>query len=315
MNGLSLSKEYYETFGRPMLEEQFPDLLPKIAVGLAGAGSECFGYDDAVSEDHDFEPGFCIFARVDDGTASCLTRKEAFGLERAYAKLPKEFNGYTRSAMSPVGGNRRGLIEIGDFLEKTTGTHDGRLTAESWLRTPEMSLLEAVNGAIWRDDGDVITSVREELREFPEDIRLKKLAGTLLLMAQSGQYNYRRCLDHGEPAASQLACFEFTQNAIHAAHLLECRYTPYYKWAFRSLRSFDAELASDLEGLITTPNDPETAESKYFVMEDIASRFIDRLMEENLTEATCGDLEKHAYSVNDRIRDSGIRNMHILAAF
>ena len=36
--------------------------------------------------------------------------------------------------------------------------------------------------------------------------------------------------------------------------------------------------------------------------------------EQKLTEAICGDLEKHAYSVNDGIEDAEIRNLHILAA-
>ena len=33
-----------------------------------------------------------------------------------------------------------------------------------------------------------------------------------------------------------------------------------------------------------------------------------------LTEAICTDLEKHAYSVNDRIEDASIRNLHVLYA-
>ena len=41
---------------------------------------------------------------------------------------------------------------------------------------------------------------------------------------------------------------------------------------------------------------------------------ITSLREKELTDAVCGDLEKHAYSVNDHIRDSNLRNMHILAA-
>ena len=46
----------------------------------------------------------------------------------------------------------------------------------------------------------------------------------------------------------------------------------------------------------------------------VCSRVIDVLQEQGLTEATCGDLEKHAYSVNDKILDSGVRNMHIMTA-
>ena len=41
---------------------------------------------------------------------------------------------------------------------------------------------------------------------------------------------------------------------------------------------------------------------------------IDELTAQGLTKAICGDLEKHAYSVNDSIADGGIRNLHILAA-
>ena len=61
MNGLELSREYFESFGRPLLENDFSGLLPYVAVGLIGSGSECLGFDDEVSRDHDFEPGFCIF--------------------------------------------------------------------------------------------------------------------------------------------------------------------------------------------------------------------------------------------------------------
>ena len=66
MNGLELSESYFEEFGKPMLERDFPDLLPHLAAGLCGSGSECFGFDDEVSRDHDFEPGFLIFLPGED---------------------------------------------------------------------------------------------------------------------------------------------------------------------------------------------------------------------------------------------------------
>ena len=162
----------------------------------------------------------------------------------------------------------------------------------------------------------VVSRIRERLSYYPEDIRRKKLAGNLMLMAQSGQYNYLRCLKHGEKAAAQMAAFEFARSTMRTVFLLNRRYLPYYKWSFRAMRalpelSLHAEL---LEYLITTDNEPEMAEAKYDVMEGIASDVIDVLVDEELTKAVCGDLGKHAQSVNDGIKDADIRNMNILAA-
>ena len=54
-------------------------------------------------------------------------------------------------------------------------------------------------------------------------------------MAQSGQYNYRRCLAHGETGAAQLACDELVRSTMHAVFLLNRAYMPFYKWAFRAM--------------------------------------------------------------------------------
>ena len=40
---------------------------------------------------------------------------------------------------------------------------------------------------------------------------------------------------------------------------------------------------------------------------------IENLQDRDITKAICGDLEKHAYSVNDHIKDGEIRNLNILA--
>ena len=312
MKGLELSRAYFEEYGRPMLEADFSDLLPLLAVGLAGSGSECLGFDDGVSRDHDFEPGFCMFIPSED----VLSRQDTFKLERAYAKLPKEFGGAQRQLLSPVGGARRGPIRTAEFFAEKVGPADGRLTTEQWLNTPDHALLEATNGEIWLDNLGEVTAIRERLAYYPEDVRRKKLAGQLLLMAQAGQYNYRRCVAHGETAAAQLAAFEFTRATTSAIFLLNGRYQPFYKWAFRALRalptlSIEAEL---LEWLITTGNEPDQAEEKANVIEAIAADIIDELQAQNLTQAICADLEKHAYSVNDGIADASLRNAHILAA-
>ena len=63
MNGLELSKAYFDAYGLPMLRERFPRLLPLLAAGLTGSGSECWGYDDEWSRDHDFEPASACSCR------------------------------------------------------------------------------------------------------------------------------------------------------------------------------------------------------------------------------------------------------------
>ena len=53
--------------------------------------------------------------------------------------------------------------------------------------------------------------------------------------------------------------------------------------------------------------------TKADIVEDIASMIITELQKQSLTDAICGDLEKHAYSVNDRISSTQLRTMHIMA--
>ena len=311
MKGLEVSEAYFNEYGMPLLQEEFPDLLPYVAAGLFGSGSECFGYDDEVSRDHDFDPGFILLLPDE----AVVDRKREFALERAYAALPKEFEGVSRQSLAPVGGSRRGVMRQSDFFREKTGDVRGRLTAEQWLRLPSYALAEAVNGKVFYDGSGELTRIRRSLERYPEDIRRKKLAGYLLLAAQAGQYNYTRCLRHGEEAAAQLAVFEFVQSTMQVVFLLNDVYQPFYKWSFRAMRNLErlSLIAELLEYLITTHNEGELAHDKYAVIEDIVADVIGELMRQGLTKANCGDLEKHAYSVNDGIADVSLRNSHILA--
>lgn len=313
MKGLELAEKFYKEFGESMLNESFSHMLPYIAVGLMGSGSECYGYDDDISQDHDFEPGFCVFIPDEN----IVDSKSAFELERAYSKLPKEFMGFKRATVSPVGGNRHGVIRIGDFIEAKTGSRNGDLSVGQWFSVPEYSLSEAVNGAVFSDNYGELTAVREKLKYFPEDIRLKKLAGNLLIMAQSGQYNYNRCISRGETAAAQLALFEFVKSAINVFFLINKKYMPYYKWCFRSLRELNEEclLFSDkLEFLISEGNESNPAVKKNEIIDEICIAISEELKNQNLILFPSSNMEEQAYIVNNNISDNQIRNMHILSA-
>lgn len=309
MKGIEISRAFYNEYGKNMLESEFKEIMTCIAVGLCGSGSECYGYDDEISKDHDFEPGFCIFIPGED----VIDRRTAFLLERAYSKLPKEFYGLKRSQINPVGGSRHGVIRRGEFFSDKVGSEDGILTVDQWLKLPQYALCEATNGEIFYDGDGAFTKIRSYLMNMPEDIRKKRLAGALLMMAQSGQYNYMRCISHNETAAAQLAVFEFVKYTLETVFLLNNAYMPYYKWSFRAMRDLKkfAEFAETLEFLMTTENGKELSETKYYIIEDIASAIIEELRERDLSGAICGDLEKHAYSVNDSITDPEIRNLNI----
>ncbi len=312
MKGLELSEKFYKEYGEPMLQENFSDILPYIAVGLAGSGSECYGYDDDISRDHDFEPGFCIFIPEE----IFLDSKRAFELEKAYARLPKEYMGFKRSLYSAVGGNRHGVIKTGDFFETKTGSRNGNLTIGQWLTIPEYALAEAVNGKVFCDNFGEFTETRNKLQHYPEDIRLKKIAGNLLLMGQSGQYNFNRCIARGETAAAQLAIFDFVKSSINVLFLLNNKYMPYYKWCFRALREMDEKfitLSKTLEFIISSNNTTETAQQKSVIIEDICSDITTELNKQKLSFSPSCEMEQQAYIVNNTIKDNNIRNMHILS--
>jgi hypothetical protein len=310
MKGIELSEAFYNEYGRAMLEN-FPHLADKIAVGVCGSGSECFGYDDEISRDHDFEPGFCIFLPDE----KIIDSKTEFQLERAYTKLPKEFKGYKRSVLKPVGGARHGVVRISDFLMDKTGTKNAELSLREWLTIPEQALAEATNGKIFFDGLGDLTKIRERLSYLPEGVRRKKLAGNLLIMAQSGQYNYSRCVLRGETASAQLAVFELVKSALNVIFLLNKRYIPYYKWVFVALDELEilSNLHAPLEYLISSANSPSESDKKTEIIDKICADIIEELKNQGLTGAEHSDLDPHAYSVNNKIKSPTVRNMHILA--
>ncbi len=309
MRGLEIAREYYEKHGRPMLEAQFAEVIGRIAVGLVGEGSECLGYDDGLSRDHDFEPGFCLFITAEDHA------RFGFRLERAYDSLPREFCGLTKALSTPVGGRRHGVIVIEDFYTRYLGDATAPDSARRWLETPPHALLTASNGEVFCDPLGELSRVRNVLLGgYPEDIRRKKLAAHAVMMAQSGQYNYPRLIARGENGAAQLAVFEFVRHAISSIYLLNGRYEPFYKWAYRGLRDLPV-LSGPEESLVALTeldNSKKNAELKLGMIEDMAALFVSEYRRQGLSSSENADLEAQAVMIQNTVKDVNIRNMHIM---
>lgn len=307
MRGLDICEKFYKEYSERLFSEF--EVMQRAATGLAGEGSECLGYDDDLSRDHDFDPGFCIWLLDDD------YEKYGFALSRAYSKLPKEFMGLKRAILSPVGGNRRGVISVSEFYTRFLGSPQPPQDYHQWLYTPSYALCEAVSGRVFFDGGGQFSRVREAIAGgYPDDVIKKKTAAHLALMAQAGQYNYGRCAARGDGGAAAMCAYEFVKHAVSLIYLLNNRYEPFYKWAFRGLRELPTlgDLEFTLSELLQTDNGKKSSATKKDIIEDLAVIFSEKLRQLGLSGRNDNDLEKHAFEVTDRIKDVQLRNMHVM---
>lgn len=231
IKGLELSRLYFENICLPELKKNFPQILDRMAAGLAGEGSECFGYDDEISRDHDFGPSCCIWLTSED------YGKYGKDVNDMLDKLPKEFMGFQELNMSEWGNGRRGVLDMGDWYYKFIGTESTPTGLYDWRLIPETALASAVNGEVFVDNLGEFSKIRNELKKyFPEDIRLNKIATRCMKMAQSGQYNFSRCVKRGEYVAGKMAEAEFIDEAVHMIFLLNREYKLFYKWMHRKMK-------------------------------------------------------------------------------
>ena len=211
-----------------MIRERFPDYQDRIAVGLVGRGSDCFGYDDEISRDHDWGPGFCLW--VTDETYEQIGPE----LEKAYEQLPREFRGFRRAA-EVNGRGRRGVWRIGDFYRSLTGAD--RYERIDWAQASDYGLAAAVNGQVFRDVEGIFSDFRRKLQEgYPLSVRYLKLAEAAAGFAQAAQYNYPRMLSRKDPLTGQMVLWDGVRSALRLVHYAEGKYPPHDKWLVRSIR-------------------------------------------------------------------------------
>lgn len=268
VSGLKLARAFWTQMGKPMIAAKYPQYAGCIAAGLVGHGSECYGFDDAYSQDHDFGPRFCLWLTDEDYAAI------GEQLEVDYEALPRKFSvdaqgrvtfeAHARSdasgafpsagAGSPVtpraqGANRRdGVFRIGDFFESITGYHTApaQTAPHEWLMLQESTLAAATNGEVFADPTGLFSKTRQGFKNMPDDVRLALISKRLGMIAQAGQYNLPRSLKRGDGAAAWLSIHEFVQATASLVFLVNVPmvvgYMPYYKWQFAALRKLSGSM-------------------------------------------------------------------------
>lgn len=282
--GLDISRAYYETYGRPLLRDKYPEYADRIAAGLVGEGSECLGFDDFYSTDHDYGPGFCLWLLKEDYGAIGAS------LQEDYRKLPREFMGFPARNITGHGQDRVGVFEIEDFYQRLTGYREAPRTEKQWLGIPQEALQTATNGEVFEDKAGVFTAVRNGFLACPGKVRLRRLALSLGKAAQAGQYNYGRARLRGDRGAMYFALSEFVNGASETAYLLNRIYMPFYKWRARAMERFTCltEIKPALEEIMGLAVTDESMEER---IESICLLIIRELNRQGISRSSEGFLE------------------------
>ena len=299
IKGLELSKRYFYDIVLPEFEKTLFDIFPLCAFGLVGEGSECYGYDDELSKDHDFGPSVCIWLRKDD----YLKYKDR--INEALETLPKTYLGFQELKESEWGYNRRGLLNIEDFYFKFIASANSPQTINDWQKIPENALATVTNGEVFLDNLGEFTKIREQLLNYyPEAIRQNKIATRLMNISQHGQYNYVRCLRRNDLVAANQCLYLFVDEVIHLVFLLNRRYKIFYKWANRALLDLKI-LGNEIHKLL---EDMVFAQNKIPYVRKICKVLADELRNQKLTDCKSEFLGDLGVDIQKNIDDEFFKN-------
>lgn len=312
MNGLELSKAYWENCARPLFRRELSAFLERAAVGLVGEGSECFGFDDEISRDHDWGPGFCLWLPESEW------EQWRDAVEPLLARLPDTFEGFP-ARMSPERRmGRVGPLSIEGFYARFIGMPQPPQTWKQWRAIPEHFLAVSTNGEVFSDGLGAFTAFREALLAYyPEDVRLKKIAARCMGMAQAGQYNLLRSLRRGETAAAMLAAARFSEQAISMIFLLNKRYMPFYKWAHRGVAQLPL-LGNEAASCVTALAGLDWRLGQRVeniagdIVESLCAAVASRLRTEGLSDAGGDWMLEHGPSVQSRIETPELRRLPVM---
>ena len=310
MQGLELARLFYEEHRARLFDGIPAAIRERSSIGLVGEGSECFGFDDAYSRDHDWGAGFCIWLSADD------FREYGSQFESNYERLCEgDFCGYPlRSPKTEQGAQRLGVFSSNAFYQQLLGISHVPNSIGEWLPVSETSLATATNGSIFQPGGSGFVEMRNALlRYYPEDLRLKKIASGCLVMAQSGQYNFPREIKRNDLVAAYQALDRFMEATMALVYSLNKRFRPYYKWAHRGLGLLASLGVETCENIATLVDLFQRREYERAIerIEDICISIVGELYKRELTDTHEAFLMPQALQVNSRIKDAALRTAPI----
>ena len=219
----------------PWLARTYPDL--RHAAAILGYGSELLGFDDEMSQDHNWGPRVWLYVSEAD-----LERRGA-GIVEAFAReAPDMFLGvpiafFNRPHLPQNSDGRRADaghgLEVWTLARALFGalaiTPDDPLDGLTWLGFSEQKLLTMTAGEVFRDDAGELTALRARLAWPPRDVWLYKLACQWRRIAEEQPFIGRAGMA-GDDLGSRVIAARLVRDLMRLAFLIERCYAPYPKW-------------------------------------------------------------------------------------
>ncbi|MBU1307062.1 MAG: DUF4037 domain-containing protein, partial [Alphaproteobacteria bacterium] len=235
MQGIELSRRFYQEIVRPWLDAAAPG-LPH-AAALIGYGSELLGFDDEISRDHNWGPRVHIIVTREQFDAHARDLVTAFD-----GVAPMHFAGEPigwRSRPHPPasGVEAAGSAQHGLEFHTLEASLERHLAVRSladlpdvrWLSFAEQRLLAFTAGAVFHDDDGRLTQARARLAYFPDDIWHYKIACQWRRIAEQQAFVGRAGMV-GDDLGSRIIAARLAHDVMSMGFLLERRYAPYAKW-------------------------------------------------------------------------------------
>ena len=205
-----------------VIRRHVPEL--RYAAARLGSGSEVLGLDDEISRDHDWGLRLQLFVADTDVTRLRSTLED---------HLPTEFDGHPVRFGFSSDPAARLRIDV-DSVDSATKQHLGfdprrDASVQDWLSLSGQAVLEITAGEGFRDDVGDLTSLREALAWYPDDVwryviacDWQRIDQELPLMQRAGH--------RGDDLGSRVIAARLVDATMHLGFLLCRQWVPYPKW-------------------------------------------------------------------------------------
>jgi len=216
--GLKLARSFYQDILADIV-----GVVPHAAAAL-GEGSEILGFDTERSTDHSWGPRAQIF--VDADAVDSLRARIDARLPDTFRGWPVRFYRWQTDKVEP----HVEVATLHNWLQGHLGLEPRpSMSTSAWLATPQQLLLEVTGGLVFRDDTGELTTVRELLGWYPDDVWLWMMAAQWYRLAGNESF-IGRTAELGDDLGSRVVATRVAHDAMRLCFLQERRYAPYAKW-------------------------------------------------------------------------------------